>query len=398
MKVLQLNTLLTGGGTDDQCIQLSVGLLRLGVEVSLAGPGDRELSAAVRKGGVPLLDTASEGPIKLRYIAQVARLIRRHRCQIVHAHHGRDYWPAILAARLSGARPLLVLSRHLAKSPGSWPGRRWVLGFCDSLVACSHFVAKVLREGDRDTASPEVERHWRPPMRGDYRKIRVIYGGFELERFFPVDPTDDAIRTLRANWGVGPEAFVFGVVGGFTLPRGKGQREFLAAAARVRERIPNARFVLLGRGSMQALLESDIRRLGLEAVALVPGYCSDMPAAMNALNCLVHPQIGTEAMPGVVVEAHACGRPVIASALDGIPEAFAMGGLGQLVAPESVEQLAQALVDVASRPGPSPQERRQVHERVAHRMSQERYAKEMLELYRELRAPRELLTSRSHDE
>jgi len=387
MKVLQLNTLLTGGGTDDQCLQLSVGLLRHGVEVSLAGPGDRELSPAVRRGGVPLLDTAGEGPIKLRYIAEVARLIRKHRFQVVHAHHGRDYWPAILAARLSGRRPLLVLSRHLAKSPGSWPGRRWVLGLCDSLVACSHFVAKVLREGDRDTASPEVERHWRPPMHGDHRKIRVIYGGFELERFSPADPTDAAVKSVRAAWGVGQEAFVFGVVGGFALPRGKGQREFLAAAARVKDRIPNARFVLLGRGSMQSLLEADIRRLGLEAVALVPGYCSDMPAAMNALDCLVHPQIGTEAMPGVVVEAHACGRPVIASALDGIPEAFAMGGLGQLVAPEDVEQLAEALVDVASRPRPSPRERRQVHERVASRMSRERYAGEMLELYRELLTP-----------
>lgn len=384
MKVLQLNTLLTGGGTDDQCIQLSVGLLRQGVDVSLAGPGDRELSAAVCRGGVPLLDTTGEGPIKLRYIAAVARLIRRHRIQIVHAHHGRDYWPAILAARLSGRRPLLVLSRHLAKSPGSWPGRRWVLGLCDSLVACSHFVAKVLREGDRDSSSPEVERHWRPPMYGDHRKIRVIYGGFELERFSPADANDAAVRTLRAAWGVGSEAFVFGVVGGFSLPRGKGQREFLAAAARVRERIPNARFVLLGRGSMQSLLEADIRRLGLEAIAFLPGYSSDMPSAMNALDCLVHPQIGTEAMPGVVVEAHACGRPVIASALDGIPEAFAIGGLGQLVAPENIEQLAQAMVDVASRPGPSPHERRQVHARVAGRMSRERYAMDMLGLYREL--------------
>ncbi len=387
MRVLQLNTLLTGGGTDDQCIQLSVGLLRQGVEVSLAGPGDRELSAAVRNGGVPLLDTGWEGPIKLRYIAGVARLIRRHRFQIVHAHHGRDYWPAILAARLSGRRPLLVLSRHLAKSPGSWPGRQWVLGLCDSLVACSHFVAKVLREGDRDAASPEEERHWRPPMHGDHRKIRVIYGGFELTRFCPADPADAAVRALRKTWGMGPEAFIFGVVGGFTLPRGKGQREFLAAAARVRERIPNARFVLLGRGNMQSLLEEDIRRLGLEGAALIPGYCSDMPAAMNALDCLVHPQIGTEAMPGVVVEAHACGRPVIASALDGIPEAFAMGGLGQLVAPENVAQLAQALVEVASGPAPSAEERRQVHERVANRMSRERYAGEMLELYRELLAP-----------
>ena len=37
-----------------------------------------------------------------------------------------------------------------------------------------------------------------------------------------------------------------------------------------------------------------------------------MPAAMNALDCLVLPQAGTEAIPGVICEAHACGKPVMA--------------------------------------------------------------------------------------
>ena len=105
MRVLQLNTLLTGGGTDDQCVKLSGGLHRAGVEVRLAGPGNRDYSEVARRMGVPVADTGAEGPIKLRYIAVVAGLIRRHRIQVVHAHHGRDYWPAILATRLSGVRP-----------------------------------------------------------------------------------------------------------------------------------------------------------------------------------------------------------------------------------------------------------------------------------------------------
>ena len=105
---------------------------------------------------------------------------------------------------------------------------------------------------------------------------------------------------------------------------------------------------------------------------------------MNALDCVVHPQIGTEAMPGVVVEAHACGRPVIASALDGIPEAFAMGGLGELVPPEDVPTLARAMESIALHPGPSLAQRRWVHDRVASRMSLERYTQDTLALYREL--------------
>jgi hypothetical protein len=46
-------------------------------------------------------------------------LIRREHIQIVHGHHGRDIWPTVLATRLSGRRPKIVLTRHLAKSPSS---------------------------------------------------------------------------------------------------------------------------------------------------------------------------------------------------------------------------------------------------------------------------------------
>ena len=64
---------------------------------------------------------------------------------------------------------------------------------------------------------------------------------------------------------------------------------------------------------------------------------------MNALDCLVHPQVGTEAFGAVLLEAFACGKPVIASALDGITEAFAAGQQGRLVQPEKVKELAAAL-------------------------------------------------------
>jgi glycosyltransferase involved in cell wall biosynthesis len=133
---------------------------------------------------------------------------------------------------------------------------------------------------------------------------------------------------------LGPEHFGFAVAGGYDLPRGKGQREFLMAAARVHERIPRARFLIIGRGSLAEVLRADIARLGLAGKAWLTPYAADMAAVMNAIDCLVHPQIGTEALGLVICEAHACGKPVIASALDGIPEAFGAGNYGRLVRPE----------------------------------------------------------------
>jgi glycosyltransferase involved in cell wall biosynthesis len=111
-----------------------------------------------------------------------------------------------------------------------------------------------------------------------------------------------------------------------------------------------------------------------------------MPAAMNAVDCLVHPQVGTEAFPGVVLEAFACGKPVIASDLDGIPEGFAIGRQGQLVPPEDVPALAAALLKQAKRPPMVMADRLLLHKRVTDSCSIHENARKILALYRELRA------------
>jgi len=333
LKVAHLNSMLTGGGTDDQCVKLARGLCQLHQQVTVIGPDGREFSQIVRKQEVPFHSTPPEGPLKLRFILEGAKFVRTQRVDLVHAHHGRDLWPAVMATRLSGRRPLLVLTRHLAKSPSSWASRRFLLNRCDGLIAVSDFVAKVLREGVYEPHAVEAERRSRPPMQGDLSKIHVIHPGIDTDRFQPADST-----VMRNAWGITPEQFVFAVVGGYDQPRGKGQREFLRAAAKIQSKIPHGRFLIIGRGSLKETLERDIDELGLQGKAWLTPYCHDMPAAMNALDCLVHPQVGTEAFGAVVLEAFACGKPVIASALDGITEAFSAGQHGQLVLPENVEE------------------------------------------------------------
>jgi glycosyltransferase involved in cell wall biosynthesis len=347
--------------------------------VWLAGPAERDFSKTVRDLRLPFHATPAEGPLKLRFILSAARAIRKWRIELVHGHHGRDLWPTILAAKLSRAHPKVVLTRHLAKSPSSWVSRRFLLDQCDAIIAVSHFVARVLREGVYEPNSPEPERRARPPLLGNYSKINVIHGGIDADRFRPFDA-----RIQREAWGLAPEHFAFGVVGGYDRPRGKGQIEFLRAAVQVQTKLPHARFLIVGRGELKALLEAEIAELKLEGKAWLTPYSTDMPAAMNALDCLVHPQVGTEAFPGVVLEAFACGKPVIASALDGIPEGFAVGQCGRLVQPEDIEGLAAAFVEQTRGPGLTLAERDALHERVASEYSLIVRAGIVLRLYQRL--------------
>ena len=82
---------------------------------------------------------------------------------------------------------------------------------------------------------------------------------------------------MRAAWGIAPEHFVFAVVGGYDFPRGKGQREFLRAAAKIQSQIPHARFLIIGRGGLKETLEHDIDKLGLQGKAWLAPFVRICP-------------------------------------------------------------------------------------------------------------------------
>lgn len=382
LRIMHLNSLLTGGGTDDQCVKVAHGLQQLGQQVWIAGPENRYFSRTIQMLNVPFLNTG-DMKSKFKFITRATKYIREYKPDIVHGHHGRDIWPTIFATRLSGVPTKLVLTRHMAKSPSSWPSRKFMLAQCDALIAVSKFVEKILTEGMDDRTSPERERWHRPPIEGDYNKIRVIYPGIDTNKFHPAPA-----ETMRKQLGLQSDHFAFAVTGGYDGARGKGQREFLRAAGSIHHKVPNARFLIIGRGNMEATLKSDIEQLGLHGKAWLTGQMSDMPQVMNAIDCLVHPQIGTEALGLVLCEAHACGKPVIASDLDGIPEAFVAGNIGQLVPPEDINKLAEAMLNQVRATGPTELQKREMHARVEAQFSLSRAAAETLALYRQLTSPK----------
>ena len=125
---------------------------------------------------------------------------------------------------------------------------------------------------------------------------------------------------------------------------------FLGAAARVLQSFPAARFAVIGSGDMEPILRNRIASLGLNDSASIIPFTDDIAVAINALDVLVHPAVGTEALGLVILEALAAGKPVIASRLDGIPEAFREGVHGLLVPPADESGLATAMTALAADP------------------------------------------------
>lgn len=330
LRILQVNSSFGGGGVDRQTLELALGLRDLGDEVTLAVPAGCPWEPLARQHGLPVEIFPGHSPLRSALMRKLVQVLRARRIQVIHAHQGHDYWPAIIAARLVGG-VRVVVTRHLMTRPSGF-SRLFLLS-----------AAQVV------TVSRAVEAVCREALWGPARRLHQVYAAINPAAF-QTERTAAAVQ-FRQRQGWPADAVVFGVVGMFNLPRGKGQVEFLEAAARLSRAHPQSRFAIVGLGSMEGLLRETIVRLGLSEVARIIPFTNDIPLMMNALDALVHPAVTTEALSLVILEALASGRPVIASRLNGIPETFVEGEHGLLVPPGEVPALAQAMRTFLEHPG-----------------------------------------------
>lgn len=364
MKILQVNSIFSGGGTDNQTIELTAGLRELGVDVALAIAAGSRWEPQARALGVPVETFPPKSPLKIAMIRHLIALIRERGCDILHAHQGRDYWPCVIAAGLAMRNTRVVITRHLMTRPRTVS--RWLLLRCTDVIAVSRAVESVLQR----------------ELRGPRSRLHQIYGGVNTQLFSP-EPVAEA-ESFRGQFGWNSDETVFGVVGAFDLPRGKGQLDLLAAAAELKTDFPNARYAIIGAGTMETLLRETIADKGLGNIATIIPFRNNIAPAIRGLDVLVHPAVGTEALGLVILEAMASGKPVIASRLHGIPEAFTEGEHGFLISAGDVQGLTAAMRELLANPERSRRFGKAGRDHVCQRFSRQTQAMRMLELYKQI--------------
>jgi colanic acid/amylovoran biosynthesis glycosyltransferase len=169
----------------------------------------------------------------------------------------------------------------------------------------------------------------------DWGRLRVVHCGVEFARF-------DAPRPLPE----GPVRLV--AIGRFTEQ--KGQLLLVEALARAVAVHPGIRLTLVGDGEMRVEIEAAIRAQGMERHVTLTGWLDEdrVRAELAAAHALVLPSFA-EGLPVVAMEAMAAGRPVIASAIAGIPE-LVRPETGWLTPAGDAEALAEAICALADTP------------------------------------------------
>ena len=125
----------------------------------------------------------------------------------------------------------------------------------------------------------------------------------------------------------------------------KGLGVLLSAFELIQQRLPEARLVLAGEGPLREMIESEIREQGWERSVLLAGFVDDAAAIMQAIDVLLLPSYW-EGFGIVILEAMACGRPVITTNISSMPEIVDDGRTGYLIPPGATAALAERAVEL----------------------------------------------------
>ena len=198
---------------------------------------------------------------------------------------------------------------------------------------------KVLREIDFLVTVSGDLRNKALGMGARPEKSRAVVNGCDLAVFHPRDRLQ-AREKLKID--ADAEAVVY--IGRMDVK--KGLRELVQAAASLRSERPRLHVYLVGEGPDRPEIDSAIQANDAAGyIHMLPGCAFDDVAVWMAAADLVTLPSYMEGCPNVVLEALACGRPVVATHVGGIPEILSVE-CGRLVAPRDAESLATALADV----------------------------------------------------
>lgn len=334
IRVLELLASGTGGGAQEHVRTLVNALPANRYQVSVAALSDGRALRQIKGDGLTthLLSAASDD----QAIEALIELLERERPQVVHAHMFRAELIAARAIarqdRAGRPRPRLLATIHSSRvrSAADQAALIELDSYFDGLIAVSEaMVVKLAAEGR------------------DQVPVELIYNGIDLARFGPRPALEQA--RLRADLGYQESDRLVGAVG--RLEPEKGHEVLLAAWPAITARHREARLLLIGEGSARAALEAQTASLGAPAQTVrFLGWRADVAALTGILEVAVLPS-HREALGLAVIEALASGRPMVASAVGGVPELIKDGQTGLLVPPGDSHTLAAAVIALLDDPG-----------------------------------------------
>lgn len=352
IKVLLVNALFHPfkGGVEKHLIELSRALVKKGVKVhvltaKLEGTTAFEEFDGVKVHRIPCTEMRIPGlyppPVILApdVYARVAELDAKEKFDLIHL---QDRWYPDFSLSLAYAKNAgkpFVLTLHNARTVGIAPHYTLLGGAFDSL-----FGKPVLENSDLIISVSK----WAISDMGHYgipaSKMVCIHNGISPSEY---KPSNERSQRFRKKHGFSKDAKIMLFVG--RIIRQKGVEYVLEAMPSILKSAPQARLVIVGRGNRLEKLQARASSLHLEGKVRFEGFLSEeeLKDALCACDAFVLPSLW-EVLPVSILEAMACGKPIVASEVGGNAELVREGYNGYLVPKRNSKLLSEKLVKVLS--------------------------------------------------
>lgn len=328
MRVLMIDSEETWRGGEGQVALLMRGLLERGIRTDLAAPPASAIAGRAGEMGVPVFPLSIAGGMDLRAVTRLRGILRRESFDLLHCHSSHAHgvaWLAIGPGRRNGRPPRLVVSRRvdfsISRRGPSALKYRWGV---DRFLAVSTGVRRVLEEGGVAAS-----------------RIEVVPDGIDLKKFEAIGD----VRALEREYGISDGDVVIGNVA--ALAPHKSQKDFVSAARIIKNRLPRARFFVVGEGELRSELEAQVEALGLERDLIMTGFRKDVLGILSLFDCFVLSSY-LEGLCTSVMDAQAMGIPVVATRTGGVPELVSHEETGLLAPPRDPEALAASVIRMLS--------------------------------------------------
>jgi glycosyltransferase involved in cell wall biosynthesis len=324
------------------------------------------LGEELRDEGFPVWVLHRGAGVDWRAALRLARLLRRERVALVHAHQYTPFFYAAVARWLGRRVPILFTEhgRHLPDYPRRkrMLANRFLLGRRDRVVGVGRAVGQALVANEGIPAG----------------RVEVIYNGIDVAAF--AAGPDDRTR-LRAPLGLGADDLVLMQVA--RLDYLKDHATAVRALQHVVARRPTARLLLVGDGPERAKIEEETRGRGLAGHVCFLGQRGDVARLLPAADLFLLTSI-SEGIPLTLIEAMSAGLPVVSTRVGGVGEVVLDGRTGLLAAAGDDRTLSEHILRLAASADLRRQLGEQGRRRAADLFSEPQMHAGYLRLYREM--------------
>ena len=317
---LHVDTARSWRGGQNQVLLTVNGLREIGQRAALVAHPDGELRRRASE-GLELIPIAPRTEVDLTAAWRLSRAVKKLRPDVVHAHDPHGIAMAALALSFAGGAPapVLVASRRVDFHLKGNSLSRWKYRQVDCFIAASEAIRQMLVADGIPTS-----------------RTVTVHEGIDVEHVEAVERVN-----VHETFWLPHHAPIVGNVA--ALVPHKGQRYLVEAAHLVVQEVPDARFVILGEGELREHLERQVREYRLEKHVLLPGFRTDVLGCIKGFDLFVMSSV-TEGLGTSLLDAMACGKPIVATDAGGIPEVVDHGVTGTVVPARDPRAMAIAIV------------------------------------------------------